>query len=214
MRSRGKLLPTPVAVDVSALLQRADIGVMLTPASGRRTGVVGGGSRFAVDTGCFRHPESFDLGAYLSYLEWLAPHAGRCLFATAPDTVADWPATWAKSESVLPRIRALGLCAALVAQDGLALGAVPWEAFDCLFVGGSTGFKLAETTYALVREATARGKWTHQGRCNSWQRLKAAHQGGYASADGTCLAWNPPQYAAEIAGWLDRLTAQPHLELW
>ena len=82
------------------------------------------------------------------------------------------------------------------------------------FVGGTTGFKLSETAYRLVREARALGKRTHLGRCNSRRRLLAAHAAGYDSADGTCLRYNPPQYVHEIGRWLDETRRRPALPLW
>lgn len=214
-RARGKALAAPIVTPTSALSHRADVGMLLTPAGGNRGETLAhwSGSRWAADTGCFRHPETFSVAAYLDWLAALAPYRDRCLFATAPDRVGDAAATWAVAAPVLPQLRALGYRAALVAQDGWERLPVDWGAFDCLFVGGSTRWKLSEAAYGLVREARARGKWTHQGRCNSWRRLRAAHAAGYDSADGTCLRYNPPLYTVEITGWLDRLQAQPALPL-
>lgn len=52
---------------------------------------------------------------------------------------------------MLPKIRALGVPAALVAQDGLEdmVDRVPWDEFDVLFIGGSTAFKLLHHENAL-----------------------------------------------------------------
>ena len=47
--------------------------------------------------------------------------------------------------------------AALVAQDGLECCVIPWDAFDVLFVGGTTQWKLSDPAYVLVREA--KGSW-------------------------------------------------------
>ena len=33
------------------------------------------------------------------------------------------------------------------------------------------------------------------------------------TGDGTCLAFNPPQYVREIAGWLNAINRQPQLAL-
>jgi hypothetical protein len=59
---------------------------------------------------------------------------------------------------VLPKIRALGVPAALVAQDGLEdmIDKIPWDSFDVLFIGGSTAFKLLHHEDALRAVARQR----------------------------------------------------------
>ncbi len=167
---------------------------------------------WAADTGMFAAPEKFDPDRYLAWLDARRHAADRCLFATAPDVVGDAVATLEIAAPFLPRIRALGFKAALVAQDGLEALPVPWDAFDVLFVGGTTAWKLSEAAYALVAEANRRGKWTHQGRCNSWRRLRAAQAAGYDSADGTYLAFGPDTNTPKLQRWLDRIAAQAPLE--
>jgi hypothetical protein len=115
---------------------------------------------------------------------------------------------------VLPELRRRGYRAALVAQDGLEQLPVPWDAFDALFVGGTTAWKLSEAAYGLAAEARRRGKCTHLGRVNAWPRLRMAAVSGYDSADGTTLGFNPGRYIPEIRGWLDTLAAQQRLGLW
>jgi len=48
---------------------------------------------------------------------------------------------------------------------------------------------------------------------NSFRRLRAAQLAGCHSADGTCLAFNPPAYIRDIPRWLDALKRQPCLAL-
>lgn len=211
-RQRGKDLPAGSVVRMGELWERGDVGVMVTPASGNRMHLLGSlVPFFAFDTGNYTRPVV--LSDYLCLLAQCQPWGPRCLFATAPDVVGDAAATWALSAPALPAIRELGYRAALVAQDGLESLPLDWDSFDCLFVGGTTRWKLSEAAYRLAAEAKRRGKWVHLGRVNSWQRLRAAHAAGYDSADGTCLAFNPPQYVREIAGWLDRTKRQPALGL-
>lgn len=184
----------------------AEVGEMCQPISGHDPS---GARSWAADTGCFVNPAKFRLPAYLG---WLATYpATDCLFATAPDVVGDAVATLATSLPVLRLIRDLGYPAALVAQDGLESLPVPWDDFDCLFVGGTTAWKLSEAAYALVAEAKARGKWAHMGRCNSLRRLRAAMIGGYDSADGTFLAFGPDTNLPRVRQWLDALRDQPPL---
>ncbi len=213
-RQRGQALAVPIYADPRTLWLRPDVGVMWTPEGGTSPARLDWCPRFACDTGCYTQGHRFDLGQYLSWLTGLQPYRHKCLFATAPDVVGDAAATLARALPVLPELRRLGYRAALVAQDGLTPDTTPWDAFDVLFVGGTTPWKLREATYGLVREAARRGKWTHMGRCNSLRRLTAARNGGYDSADGTCLRFNPPQYVQEIGRWMDRLHRQAALPLF
>lgn len=174
------------------------LGVMLTPMMGNRAR---SGLPWAADTGCFKNPDGFDLGRYLGRLERWTADAGPGLFATAPDVLADPTETWRRSQPILPILRDHGYKAALVAQDGVT--DPEWDAFDCLFVGGTTTFKLAEATYQLAAEAKRRGKWVHMGRVNSGVRYLAAKGSGvYDSADGTYVGFGPDKNLLNVAGWL------------
>ena len=191
---------------------RPDTGYMLTPMndSGGRAMK---GTLWAADTGCFLHPEQYTDESYLAWLKSRSEYRSRCLFATAPDVVGDAVATMEKSLPMFPLLRAEGYRAALVAQDGLEDLDIPWDSFDCLFMGGSTAWKLSETAYQLAYEADARGKWVHQGRVNSWKRLKAAAVSGYDSADGTYLVFAPDLLLPKLNGWLDVLNTQMMMDL-
>lgn len=188
------------------------IGLMLTPATGyaRHTGSF---AAFACDTGCFAQPERYDTGRYLRWLSGI-PNPKRCLFATAPDVVCDAAATLRRSLPVLPLIRALGLPAALVAQNGLTVETTPWDELDALFLGGDTAWKLGHEASALVAAARAWGKHCHMGRVNSLRRLQAAAIMGCHSADGTFLARGPDKNLPLMRRWLDVLRVQPHFDLW
>ncbi|MGH9068494.1 MAG: hypothetical protein ACRD0J_13560, partial [Acidimicrobiales bacterium] len=143
----------------------------------------------------------FDADGWLRWLDRL-PRPG-CLFAVAPDVLGDAALTWERSQPYLSRIRAMNFPAALVAQNGWDSDAVDWSAFDALFVGGDTAFKLAATTFNLAAEARARGKWTHMGRVNSRSRLAAATW-DYDSTDGTYIAFGPDQNLRKVLGWIDQ----------
>jgi hypothetical protein len=194
-----------------ALVRRPDTGYMLTLMIGNKVDF--NGTLWAADTGCFNQPEKYDQEKYLRWLRERASYSRRCLFATAPDVVGDAVATMDKSLPMFPLLRAEGYRAALVAQDGLEDLDIPWDDFDCLFMGGTTSWKLSETAYQLAVEAENRGKWTHQGRVNSWRRLKAAAVSGYDSADGTYLVFGPDVNLPKLEGWLNSLNNQPVMEL-
>jgi len=171
------------------------------------------GTLWAADTGCFNQPEKYDQEEYLAWLRERSDYSSRCLFATAPDVVGDAEATMEKSLPMFPLLRAEGYRAALVAQNGLENMDIPWDEFDCLFVGGTTQWKLSEAAYQLAVEAENKGKWTHMGRVNSWRRLKAAAVSGYDSADGTYLVFGPDFLLPKLNAWLDALNTQSVMEV-
>lgn len=175
------------------------------------------GGRMAYDNGCFTKGDSFDLEAYLARLAGIVAEGNVPLFATAPDVVGDHVATVRRSVPVLERIRALGVPVAFVAQDGMELDTrVRWDAFDVLFIGGSTEWKLGPAAAGLVAEAKRRGKHVHMGRVNSLKRLRYAEAIGCDTADGTYVARGGEKNAAKVLEWLDALDAdarQRELEL-
>jgi hypothetical protein len=193
------------------LASREDVGLMMNPRHGARLEVVRSFRCFAVDNGCFNAGDRFDGDWWLRYLEKFLPVADSCRFAVAPDVVGDAIATIERSAPYFDRVHSLGFPVAFVAQDGQEALPVPWDGFDCLFVGGSTAWKLSEAAYELVTEAKARGKWAHLGRCNSLRRIRAAAVGGYDSADGTFLVRAPDNNIPRMERWLDQLKRQPAL---
>ena len=116
--------------------------------------------------------------------------------------VGDAAATLERSLPWLPRIRELAYPAALAAQDDLTPDNTPWEEFDCLFIGGTTAWKLGPEARTLVRAAKDRGKRVHMGRVNSEKRYRYAHGIGCDSADGTFLAFGPDKNLARLRAWL------------
>jgi len=122
--------------------------------------------------------------------------------------VGDAEATLARSLPMLPRIRAAGFPAALVAQGGLMPDAVPWDDIDALFIGGTTDWKLGPDVVALVAAAKAHGKWAHMGRVNSWRRYDYARSIGCDSVDGTVLRFDPQR---PVQLWMDRAHREPHI---
>lgn len=158
---------------------------------------------WGADNGRFSAPERYtDEG----YLGWLAMQpAERCLFATAPDVVADHEATIALSRPLFPRLRAAGYRAAFVAQDGWRAETTPWDEFDVMFIGGTTAFKLTRGGLAIAA-AREHGKWVHMGRVNSFKRLRVAAAAGCDSADGTFLKFAPEHNERRMLVWLQRLS--------
>jgi hypothetical protein len=106
---------------------------------------------------------------------------------------------------MLPRIRALGYPAALVAQDGLEHLDIDWTAFDALFLGASTAWKLGPAAADLTARAREHGLTTHMGRVNSLRRLRYAASIGAQSVDGTYLAYGPQRNLPTLLRWLEQL---------
>jgi hypothetical protein len=181
---------------------RADVGLMIQTGMGNSTLPLQF-RLWAGDNGRFAAPERWHDGDWLEWAAGLRKYRDNCLFMVAPDVVADAEATLALSLPYLPTIRQLGFKAAYVSQDGAYSEQLPWDAFDCLFVGGTNAWKLCEASYALVAEAKARGKWTHMGRVNSLQRMRACAVSGFDSCDGTFLKYGPDVNWPRLCSMLD-----------
>lgn len=176
---------------------------------------------WAADNACFSQGHAFDEAAWWRWL-WRLREASPfycrasrtfCLFATAPDVVADSEATFRRGWTRLHHLRAHGLPAAFVAQDGLEQSPMIhlagfWDEFDCLFVGGSTAWKLGPAAEWLVGEALSRRRWVHMGRVNTLRRLRYAGRIGCQSVDGTLLKYGPDVNLARLTRWLPALDQQ------
>lgn len=172
------------------------IDCIVTPA---QHNLIPPGANVCADNGCFGRGYPGDL----AWWRWLSDlPRERLQFAVAPDVVADAEATLARSTPWLSRIRELGIPVAFVAQDGLERLSVPWDAFDVLFLGGSTEWKLGEHAQALTRDAKTRQKWVHMGRVNSAIRFRHAWLSGCDSADGTFLSYGPDVNLPIVEGWM------------
>ena len=196
---------------VLAVAHEYQIGLMAQPNNGYARQIPNWPS-YAADNGCFspRTARRFDLTRYLRWLDERPRE--RCLFAVAPDVLYDHAATLARSLPVLPQLRALGYRAAFVAQDGITSETTPWAELDTLFIGGSDPFKAAGSTWALMREARARGKHVHQGRVNTMGRFIASHIMACDTADGTYLGYGPDKNLPLLLRWIRQTRLQPALE--
>jgi len=192
----------------AAKVKHPRFGYLITPDRGDklpRTEV-----KVAADTGCFTNLAGYSDERYMRLLVDMP--VGRTIFATAPDVLGDHLATARLAIPVLRLIRARGLPAAFIAQDGWEERSTPWDEFDVLFVGGSTGFKFRAGREA-VRVAKWRGKRTHMGRVNSLRRLRAAASIGCDSVDGTFLRFAPDVNIPRLLAWLTQLDSQSEMVL-
>ena len=190
-------LANPCGPAVIAAMQAETLGYIDTPAQGNRRPE---GVKWCADNGAYS--DKFDETKWWRFLVTNAYASKDCLFAVAPDVVGDAAATLERSLPWLPKIRSLGYPVAFVAQDGQEHLSVPWSDFDCLFIGGTTEWKLGPHARALVAEAKARDKWVHMGRVNSERRFEYARAIGCDSADGTFLTFGPDKNLPRLKTWL------------
>lgn len=139
---------------------------------------------------------------WYAWLEKNAGDAGTCLFATAPDVVANHFATERRSRPWLQRIRDLGYPVAFVAQNYMEMSTWDlWDEIDALFIGGDTTWKLEEEAANLAAVASSLGKWVHMGRVNSEKRYRYAEAIGCDSVDGTYLTFGPDKNLRHLQAW-------------
>lgn len=142
-----------------------------------------------VDNGAYTN---FDEPAYLAMLDRFQREVYPVRWVTCPDVVCNSKATLNLFQKWLPRIP---LPKAFVGQNGAECLDLPWNDFECFFIGGDTDWKLSSSAADLVKEALRRGKYVHMGRVNSQKRIRYAYQLGCHSIDGSAYSrW-----------WKDRL---------
>lgn len=142
------------------------------------------GLLWAADNDCFNG--GLDPVAYYDMLDACKGVPG-CQWVTLPDVVCD-PIETIRLMGVWHRgLLRRGLPMAFVAQDGMEslTHRVPWHLVRCLFIGGSTEWKLSDAAAHLVRAAKRRGLLVHAGRVNSRRRYQHFAALGADSFDGT-----------------------------
>ena len=164
---------------------------------------------WAMDNGCFSQPNKYSDALYIDHLK--SVNDTSALFAVAPDVLEDHEATKQRSLPMLKSIRDLGYKAAYVIQDGETVNSVCWDELDCIFIGGSTKYKLSQDAEVIAKQAKLKNKWVHMGRVNTWTRFKNAQFMGCDSADGNCIAFAPEINTNLVLSWLEKLRTQPFL---
>lgn len=190
-----------------------DIGFMLTPNMGNKPDLTS--TVWGADTGCYSPSgdKGFDLDRYVAFLRINGKYRITNLFATAPDVVGSATETWERSRTVLPIIRELGYHASLVAQCGIHVEEIVWDAFDVLFIGGCTPFKLSIETARLCERARSLGKRVHMGRVNSLRRMYIAAAMGCHSVDGTYVKFGPSVNIPKLLQWMSKIAENPVMPL-
>ncbi len=155
------------------------------------------GIPWAADNDCFQR---LDPVAYRAMLKAIVGLPG-CRFIVAPDVVGDSDATCDRFEKWWPELVFTGQPVAFVAQDGQRSGTVPWLNIGCLFIGGTTAFKLSAEAEQLVQIAKRRNLWVHMGRVNSRKRFDYARAIGCDSVDGTSYSRWRTRWLPDALTW-------------
>jgi hypothetical protein len=143
------------------------------------------GVPWCLDNGVFA--DKFIESEWIGRLDGLKQYKETCAFIAVPDVVGNAKETI----SQFPYYRSLitDFPVALISQDGIREQEVPWDSFDCLFIGGSDEHKLGKEGGWILNEAKKHNKWIHIGRVNSASRILRFWQAD--SWDGTHLGFNP-----------------------
>lgn len=95
-----------------------------------------------------------------------------CRFIIAPDVVGDAMATYLQYQHYNNFLGIPYGKRGFVLQDGVSDETFPaWDDFDCLFIGGSTEFKMSKLCYEIAQAAILEGKHVHVGRVNTPARI-------------------------------------------
>jgi hypothetical protein len=199
---------SPTEPDIQYALTSHKIGLMCQPKSNSPRA----GWLWAADNGCGPPRSGAPAWREDYWLNWLRsglPRSG-CLFATVPDVVADHDATMERWRKYSELVASLRYPLAFVGQNGATESNVPWDEFDCFFIGGDTRWKMGEA-FPLALAAHERGKWVHVGRINSGHRF--LEWASFAdSCDGTILSFGPKKNLSRVTEWID--ISDTELSLW
>lgn len=179
------------------------VGWMLSPNMGNRMPL--DGRPAALDNGCFG--DQFSPRRWRRFLLKHYPMRSRVLFVVVPDVVGDAEQTLKRWREFSSTARLYKMPLAFVGQDGLRHDMVPWDEFECFFIGGSDEWKwpdgqLTSGVRSFVDAAKERGKWVHAGRVNSAKRFAMCASAGVDSGDGTYLRRAPDVNLPRLIGWV------------
>lgn len=173
------------------------LGHLVTPKNRNSIeSILGTGLKWAVDNGAF---SGFDPVAFRRLLRRVAGRP-RLLWVVCPDRVGDAQETLRLFDQWQAEVARAGPVA-FVGQDGQEDLETPWDRFDCLFIGGTTEWKLSKAAQDLAAEAKRRGKSIHLGRVNSRRRLRYAWSIRADSTDGSSASMFGDKYIHKYLRW-------------
>lgn len=182
------------------------MGHLLTPGNGNSIeALTKTGLPIGVDNGAFG---IFDPMAFRRLLKKVKGQP--ILWIACPDKVTEARETTRLFEEWKNEVAEAGPVA-FVGQDGQEDLETPWIEFDCLFVGGSTKWKLSVHAGDLMQEAKKRGKLVHVGRVNSLRRIDFALDAGADSIDGSCFSRWSNVFLERALKFINVCSKQPKL---
>ena len=132
-------------------------------------------------------------------------------WVAVPDAVADAEQTNRLFAEWHPQMQDLPL--AYVAQDGSEDAVIPFSEVCCIFIGGTTDWKLSASAVSVIQEAQRLGKIVHMGRVSTHKRLRYAFQVGIDSVDSSAFNIYTNKELAKALHLLDGLHRQTCLEV-
>lgn len=190
--------PKTAIEKIGVVAYRDHCGLLTSPKSAQNPAYAAAvGARWAMDNDAFTE---FRADKFIMRLQqWR--YVPNCLFVVAPDVIQDARGTLHNFWLWQPVIKAFGLPAAFVLQNGITMDTVPFDYADALFVGGDDMFKQSPLICSIVREAKRRNLWVHHGRVNGRNRIQQSILWGCDSIDGTGYAIDPSRIKNELHLW-------------
>lgn len=195
----------PKEPHLKQMLKDAGIGFMATPTPHGQYKLGEPGWVAAADNGCFSSNWKEN-----KWKQWLDKWPSTPLFTVVPDVVGDALQTRLLWDIHSGYVKAIGHKATYVLQDGETGNLIPWDELDCIFIGGTTEYKLSDTARRITGEAKDRNKHVHMGRVNSTKRMRLAFMWGVDSVDGTFIKFGPDVNTPKLIDMLFKST-QPVL---
>ena len=191
---------------------REHVGILLSPSCGNSLDrTIASGLPWACDNGAY---SGFDPVAYRALVAKCEGHQRHGLrWITCPDVVGDHNGTMALWDQWAMYLIRRRLPIAFVAQDGCNAGDVPWEHMQCLFIGGTTAWKLSQEAVQLIALAKMKCYPVHVGRVNSRKRIRWCFDQGVTSVDGTSMSRFSETYLPSFASYIAGLKKQTTIPL-
>ena len=173
-----------------------NFGVMTAPAMKGIAAGIREGRRWACDNEVYTR--WFESARFFGFLKKLQPYRATMLFSVCVDAVGDARTTLELYRRWAHQCRRFGPVA-FVAQDGQESLDFP-PAFDWLFIGGTTDWKMSDAADDCIRRAKVLGKPVHVGRVNSITRFRHFQLMEVDSVDGTFPIYEPDTARRRLLG--------------
>lgn len=146
-----------------------DFGILASPGSYGIPAGIKAGMPWAADNQAFT--KGFDQAAFFPWLTTMVEYKDKCLFVACPDVVGDAKKTLELFDQYQSAFA--GWPVAFVAQDGQEYLDFPnADLWHCLFIGGSTAWKMSMGAIDCIHRAQYLGRHIHIGRVNWFRRYK------------------------------------------